>query len=381
MTYNVFIKTQLKSFNIFSISKDDLDIIVNAYNKGIKSFFIGGVKYWISDLFEIRIFEFPYSEKIEDFKKLAKAKNLFQSAYFGEEYLEPNVLKEGGKEVTRDYIKGDFGSQGGNNVIKKNKIEMDIFISHSSSDTEIAKALIDIIRKALNIKSNSIRCTSVPGYKLPAGASTDEQLRTEIISSKVFIGLITSSSITSTYVLFELGARWGMNLPLIPLICDKLGTSLLDGPIKNINALSALNASDLLQFLHDLSEALDVETENPSGYLDEIEKLKILITGEDRIETESKSVLEKDEFEDADDVIKRQSEIKWKDDYEMRLHYIEAQKKAINQLRKGKPVDLTEEEFIRIRERAAREWPMDYEMRLHEEEKQIESLRKLKSFE
>ena len=85
-----------------------------------------------------------------------------------------------------------------------------------------------------------------------------------------------------------------------------------------------------------------------------------------------------DEYSDSDEIIKRQAEIEWSDDYEMRMHHIEKQRIAVENLKRGKPGDLSEKEFQRIRDRANHEWPLDYEMRLHEELKQIESLRKLK---
>ena len=254
---------------------------------------------------------------------------------------------------------------------------MDIFISHSSSDIEIAKLVIEIVRKAFNISSDKIRCTSVPGYKLKAGANTDEQLKKEIFSSKAFIGLITKESIGSTYVLFELGARWGINYPLIPLICDKEGTSLLNGPIKTINTLSAIDSSDMLQFLNDLGDVLELKAENPAGYIDDIEKLKKLIIGEPKAVAEKK-VEKNDDYKNIKDIIKKQSDIEWPDNYEMQLDYIESQTKAVEQLKQGKPDDLTVEEFDRIRDRAKREWPLNYEMRVDEEENQIKALRELK---
>jgi hypothetical protein len=43
---------------------------------------------------------------------------------------------------------------------------VDIFLSHSSADEKIAKALIDLLRDAFHMEPARIRCTSVPGYKL-----------------------------------------------------------------------------------------------------------------------------------------------------------------------------------------------------------------------
>jgi len=86
---------------------------------------------------------------------------------------------------------------------------IDVFISHSSQDIEVVKALIGLLRSALNIPNGRIRCTSVPGYALDPGAYVDGTLRREIKESAAFIALITPASLKSIYVLFELGARWG----------------------------------------------------------------------------------------------------------------------------------------------------------------------------
>ena len=84
-----------------------------------------------------------------------------------------------------------------------------VFISHSSADGETAAALVRLLRSALNLTPPDIRCTSVEGYRLPAGAPTDLQLREEIIAAAAMIGLISPGGMSSAYVPFELGARWG----------------------------------------------------------------------------------------------------------------------------------------------------------------------------
>src|ERR1051325_5172461 len=102
--------------------------------------------------------------------------------------------------------------------LEKQSPKIEIFISHSSQDTKVAEALVEVLRNALDIPAAKIRCTSVDGYKLEIGTQTDEQLRKEIYDSIAFIGLITQSSIQSAYVLFELGARWGGHLHLSPVL-------------------------------------------------------------------------------------------------------------------------------------------------------------------
>src|SRR5437762_5967682 len=84
-----------------------------------------------------------------------------------------------------------------------------LFISHSSDDSELARRVVVLVSTALNLPAVAIRCTSVDGHRLPAGANTNDQLRQEVHDSVAFIGIVSQSSIRSMYVLFELGARWG----------------------------------------------------------------------------------------------------------------------------------------------------------------------------
>ena len=143
---------------------------------------------------------------------------------------------------------------------------LDIFVSHSSRDEEIAKRLITLIRSALNMPATGIRCTSVDGYRLPVGMSVDEKLRQEIHDSNAFIVLLTPNSTASLYVLFELGARWGIRKPLIPLLSGGSATNLLNGPLSAISGLSCDNEAQLFQFVSDLAAMLRRTPEGPSVY-------------------------------------------------------------------------------------------------------------------
>lgn len=148
-----------------------------------------------------------------------------------------------------------------------------LFISHSSSDTKLAERVTDLLQVALHLSSKSIRCTSVAGYRLPAGADTDERLRREVHEAEAFIGIVSAGSLRSTYVLFELGARWGANRPLIPLLAPRTPMSLLSGPLVGLNALRANNRSDLTQLVENLSEVLKITVARAVDYERAFEKV------------------------------------------------------------------------------------------------------------
>ncbi len=51
--------------------------------------------------------------------------------------------------------------------------DIEIFISHSKLDEDLAGALIDLLMEALGITRKKIRCTSVVGHKLTGGTAIE----------------------------------------------------------------------------------------------------------------------------------------------------------------------------------------------------------------
>ena len=143
---------------------------------------------------------------------------------------------------------------------------MKAFISHSSSDAAIAEALVELLRAALTLPAKEIRCTSVDGYKLPAGADSNEQLRQEVFASEAFVALLSPASVRSVYVMFELGARWGTGQPMVPIMVGGLNVSDLKAPLSAIHAISGTSESDLHELVEQLADRLQRPLEKPSAY-------------------------------------------------------------------------------------------------------------------
>jgi TIR domain-containing protein len=144
-----------------------------------------------------------------------------------------------------------------------------VLISHSGKDEALASALIDLLRSALGLLPNQIRCSSVDGYRLPAGVHSDTQLREEVNASRVLIGLITPNSLASPYVLFELGARWGAGETMVPLLAG-VSPNELRGPLSGFNALLCSSEAQLHQAMGEIGEHLDLEAQRPEAYLKQL---------------------------------------------------------------------------------------------------------------
>lgn len=161
---------------------------------------------------------------------------------------------------------------------------LDVFLSHSSADEKVARAMINLLRDALSIEQSKIRCTSVPGYKLETGAHTETRLREEIQQARVFIGLLSEMSLGSAYVLFELGARWGAmqnygysstnsKSKLFPVLAAGATGSMMRDPLKAYNALNCESAGDLHQLVSDIGRELGRPLGNAAAYQDKIDAL------------------------------------------------------------------------------------------------------------
>ena len=150
---------------------------------------------------------------------------------------------------------------------------MRIFISHSSRDVELARALIDLLHAALPITSDDIRCSSVDGYRLPGGVSIDERLRIEVHDAELVIGLLTPNSLRSAYVSFELGARWGAQKRMIPLLAAGIAPEALEGPLSGINALDCGSDGQIHQLVEETASHLNVQPYRASTFTHEVNKL------------------------------------------------------------------------------------------------------------
>jgi hypothetical protein len=265
-----------------------------------------------------------------------------------------------------------------------------IFISHSSRDADLAEAIVNLLRNALNILPEDIRCTSVDGYRLPAGVGIDEQLRNEVSESEIFVALLSKASLQSSYVMFELGARWGIKKHLFPLLVPGLDPSNLRGPVATLNSLKCDSHAQMEQFIHEVSLRLDLASNPPASYYNMITKLtgftqtnpsETITTNSDgqTIDTlEGKPVF-------TDNVINKkiESEIKEKaaseypNDFSTQRYVVQQQSDAYKQLVDYHDPNIPENIMLSILADARTNYPSDYLTQIHVVKSQIKDWKEL----
>jgi hypothetical protein len=141
-----------------------------------------------------------------------------------------------------------------------------VFVSHSSRDKHLVELVVELLVAALRIPKGDIRCTSVAGCRLPAGANASHVLVEDIQASTVFVALLTRDSVDAPFVLFELGARWGQRRSIIPILGPRAGFELLPSPVKDLHTLRTGEETDLMQLVREVATALNLEPEPPEAY-------------------------------------------------------------------------------------------------------------------
>lgn len=124
-----------------------------------------------------------------------------------------------------------------------------IFISHASADKVLVESFVDVVlSNACEVKAADIFCTSLEGMKIPVGAdSFIDFIRAQIQEPKLVILIISPNYLASQFCLCEMGACWGMGLPVFPIVVPPLKPS-------EVKATLAVTQSASIQELSTLEE-------------------------------------------------------------------------------------------------------------------------------
>jgi TIR domain-containing protein len=129
-----------------------------------------------------------------------------------------------------------------------------VFVSHRHRDEDIVRALVSCLQLNFEVNRSDVRCTSVAPYRLPVGDDTGDRLRKEISGAEVVLGVLTTDTLRSSYVAFELGSAWGQLVWTCPLLARGADESHIPDPIRSLAPLFLTKSGDCRQLLDDLAD-------------------------------------------------------------------------------------------------------------------------------
>jgi nucleoside 2-deoxyribosyltransferase len=86
-----------------------------------------------------------------------------------------------------------------------------VFLSHDAADAGVARKIRNLLSHRLNVRV-------FMGEDLSAGGHWEAKLRREIEGADVVAALLTPHSVSSNWVLQEIGAAWGLEKPIISIV-------------------------------------------------------------------------------------------------------------------------------------------------------------------
>lgn len=183
--------------------------------------------------------------------------------------LISTVLERGALPLPKNYENRQLGYRALYSAVqyltrkrRRGGSKVEVFISHAHEDKELAQRLVTAIQLGLQVPSEAIRCTSVPGYDFTTGTDFIEALKDELTGASCVVGLWTPRSMKSQWCLFELGAAWGLAHKALFL---SLGADALRDPpagFRSIQASQLNDAGQLRRFLDELARITAWPTNN-----------------------------------------------------------------------------------------------------------------------
>jgi hypothetical protein len=147
-----------------------------------------------------------------------------------------------------------------------------LFVSHRHLDEGVVKALVSLLERSFEIKSGDIRCTSVHPYRLSPGDRTSEKLKTEIKAAEVVLGILSPEAQDSKYVLAELGAAWGCDVPTFPLLIRGASYTDVPSPLDERSCLDLRISANCIQCVEAMSRVTTFKRRQATGDMARIQE-------------------------------------------------------------------------------------------------------------
>lgn len=128
------------------------------------------------------------------------------------------------------------------------KVKRKIFISHRSTDKDIADMLVDFFA-CTGIPKDSVFCSSLPGNDINEKIS--DEVKAALKTSAVNIAILSQDYYQSAYCLNEAGVLWYEEVPVIPIALPEINSSNMYGFLNNEYKLRRLDCDTDISYIYD----------------------------------------------------------------------------------------------------------------------------------
>lgn len=111
-----------------------------------------------------------------------------------------------------------------------------LFLSHASSDGDLAQALVELLRDGADVTSGQVVCTSLDGRGLDLGSGVADSVREKLTGAAVVVLVITPQYESRPYCLCELGGAWATGARLFPVVAGDVDPAAFEHVLKDVKA-------------------------------------------------------------------------------------------------------------------------------------------------
>ena len=155
---------------------------------------------------------------------------------------------------------------------QETKVKNIIFISHRSTDKDIADMLVDFFA-GTGIPRESVFCSSLPGNDINERIS--DEVKAALKNSAVNIAILSHDYYQSAYCLNEAGVLWYEDVPVIPIALPEINSSNMYGFLNNEYKLRRLDCDTDVSYIYDtVNEAVSAPHTKASVITRENNKLR-----------------------------------------------------------------------------------------------------------
>lgn len=157
-------------------------------------------------------------------------------------------------------------------LLEDAKMKDIIFISHRSTDKEIADILVDFFC-GTGIAKEKVFCSSLPGNDVQERIS--DEVKTALKRSAINIAILSKDYYQSAYCLNEAGVLWYDDTPVIPIALPEINPNNMYGFLNSEYKLRRLDSDTDVAYIYDaISEAVSAPHTKASVITSENNKLR-----------------------------------------------------------------------------------------------------------